>query len=179
MNKLIEKHRYVNVNWDWWQFIVERFIERAAKQGFEVEAKNVYFSVSSSQGDGASFTGGVDVEKFLLAHKGGNEFRGILNAMREFGGGVQIVRNSTHYAHHNTCGFGINDIETAIRDYTWDDADSKRKKKLVKDMNEILEWIDDIRIELCKKLYRELEEEYYDQISDEAVLETIKSEGLE
>ena len=178
--KLIEKYRYANVEYfNWWEFIFYDFIEDAAKKGFEVEFEDISFSGFCSQGDGASFTGNVDVEKFLLYHKAGNEFRGILNAMRNFGGGVAIVRNSYGYSHEKTCGLGGDDIYDAIEYYTQEDKDGERRKKLMNDREKVLSWIEDVRLQLCKELYKMLEKEYEYLTSDKAVLESIEANGWE
>lgn len=50
---------------DWWESDFEYWKEELAKQGYEIE--DIFFSGFWSQGDGASFTGSLDVLKWLEA----------------------------------------------------------------------------------------------------------------
>ena len=64
--KLIDKHRDVNVDYEWWDYTHENFKEQMKEIGVHVE--KIYFSGFYSQGDGACFDGRVaDWPKFLEA----------------------------------------------------------------------------------------------------------------
>lgn len=52
LEKVIEKHRDINVSFDWWDFIYEDFNERN-NEYFGID--KIYFSGFWSQGDGAMF----------------------------------------------------------------------------------------------------------------------------
>ncbi len=53
--ELIEKHRDINVDHDWWDCTYDHFMEDMKQVGITV--KDMRFSGFWSQGDGASFTG--------------------------------------------------------------------------------------------------------------------------
>ena len=64
--KLIDKHRYACVDYEWWDCTHENFKEQMKEIG--VHAEEIYFSGFYSQGDGACFDGRVaDWPKFLEA----------------------------------------------------------------------------------------------------------------
>ena len=78
-SKLLEEHRNVNVEYDWWDCLIEDFAEQLAEIGITVDTHEVklmsgktrqdpsiYFSGFWCQGDGACFEGRVsDWPKFL------------------------------------------------------------------------------------------------------------------
>lgn len=53
---LIERHRDINVDYEWWRPTIEHFVERVNELGLDVKFDDVQFSGFWSQGDGASFT---------------------------------------------------------------------------------------------------------------------------
>lgn len=80
-DKLLEKHRYTNVEFDWWDSVYEQFIEELKEIGIQVachskrthkgrtyDEPQIFFSGFWSQGDGACFAGEVwDWNKLLTA----------------------------------------------------------------------------------------------------------------
>ncbi len=61
---VIEKHRDINVDNDvWCKYIFEQYIDILNSFGFE-DVK-IFFSGFYSQGDGASFTSSININKFL------------------------------------------------------------------------------------------------------------------
>ncbi len=80
-NELLEKHRDVNVEYDWWDSVYEQFVEKLSEMGIEVKTRprklrngktiyepEIFFSGFWSQGDGACFAGEVwDWNKLLTA----------------------------------------------------------------------------------------------------------------
>ena len=69
----IEANRDINVSSDWHDPVIEGFQEDLSEMG--VEEVKVEYSGFYSQGDGASFTGGVqDIKKFLVKTLGLTEY---------------------------------------------------------------------------------------------------------
>jgi hypothetical protein len=80
---LLEKHRDINTDYDWWRTTYQEFLTELEGVGIAVDIENykdaaggkrrrhaIFFSGFYSQGDGACFSGRIDDEvKFLAAHK--------------------------------------------------------------------------------------------------------------
>ena len=64
-DSLIESYRDSSIDYGWWHCIYDDFIVSAEECGFNVEAKDIYFSGFCSQGDGACFYGSYDNSKAL------------------------------------------------------------------------------------------------------------------
>jgi hypothetical protein len=54
--KIIEKYRDINTDFDWYNYTIEEFVGEMESKGLDIDPKNVKFSGFWSQGDGASFT---------------------------------------------------------------------------------------------------------------------------
>jgi hypothetical protein len=64
---LIEKHRDINTDYDWWDCTYDHFAEDMRIKHIEVD--KMLFSGFWSQGDGASFTGSIsDSKAFMETH---------------------------------------------------------------------------------------------------------------
>lgn len=103
---------------DWYEFVYECAKEDGAKRGFEIE--DIRFSGFWSQGDGASWTGSVDVKQFvewmLEQPEGTPEHRWIdadrhrylclIELMKDgwIERHVNVTRDGYHYVHENTTG---------------------------------------------------------------------------
>ena len=103
---------------DWYEFVYERAKEDGAKRGFEIE--DIRFSGFWSQGDGASWTGSVDVKQFVewmleqpedtAEHRwidaDRHRYLCLVELMKD--GWVErmvnITRTSYHYVHEQTTG---------------------------------------------------------------------------
>lgn len=88
---------------EWWDFIYANAKEDGRALGFNIH--NIYFSVSYSQGDGASWIGTVDLIKWLEKHKPEDTAAHILSALMEndwVDAYIDIRSNDAHYSHSNT-----------------------------------------------------------------------------
>ena len=98
---LIEKHRYINVEYNnWWDCVESDFIEDMKQVGIHVD--KIYFSGFWSQGDGACFVGSLDNALTYLNHHHVDQFP-MLRKLIEMGGSVWA--NSDHrgrYYHSNS-----------------------------------------------------------------------------
>jgi hypothetical protein len=69
--KAIEADRYINVDYDWWEFIYDDFISICKTIGITIDRKNIFFRGFYSQGDGSGFTADIDLPELLdsIAHQ--------------------------------------------------------------------------------------------------------------
>lgn len=178
--ELLEKHRTINVDHDWWHDCVKHdFAERMEKQGITVD--NIYYSGFWSQGDGACFEGCINPLRFLRKHFP-TEYP-MLRKVVGLGGRVHLA--CTHHGHyyHEHCthfGFDVEGFEylmvkpTDFHERVVDIMDSELQKEL----DTFEERSIAIMRGYMKELYRELEKEYDYLVSDEAVAETIIANDL-
>lgn len=100
---------------DWYDYIYRDAKEEGVALGFEID--DINFSGFWSQGDGAMWTGGVNLPKFIECHLDESIGRECWLWLIEDGwvyDRVSIHRTSHHYAHSNT--MGISSIEPAAYD---------------------------------------------------------------
>lgn len=170
----------------WSEYTIETWKSALAQIGFE--DADIAFSGFACQGDGASFTANVNMDKLTdfmgrdiepknriepTAETGDDEdyrpwilhhiksktpanrkyrrLRGLYSA--------EIQRNDSRYCHENTCEFWL------IDEYR---REAPRVEKLANGFERDAE---QLRTDLCRAIYRDLEQEYFYQISDEAMLE--------
>lgn len=172
----IEAHRHINVDDDSWHDIVLEDIEDELKE----EGWNhvvVQYSGFFSQGDGASFTG-------VLTSDGVRRF------IRELGIDVpdeiadwyviQSTRNSARYSHERTVDLevGYDSDEDVIELFPVGmEIPFRYDLKEIRDRieEEGSEWL----VDRCRAIYRQLEDEWDRQTSDEAVEDTLIANGYE
>ncbi len=160
--RLRDRHRYVNVDeLEWWDGGYDLAKEDAAKFGLDIE--NIYFSGFSSQGDGASFTGGLRFKECDVTdlNEGAKALYDVLAGVY---GLIKIVAEDSelrvyieqrgNYYHENTMA-----VETV-----WSFAD---------DVNNILatkqEEVEEALRGYARWIYRTLEKDYDYLTSDEAI----------
>ena len=88
---------------EWWDFIYDNAKEDGRELGFNIH--NIYFDLSYSQGDGASWVGTVDLVKWLEKHKPEDPQAHILAALMEndwVDAWLDIRTSNAHYSHSNT-----------------------------------------------------------------------------
>lgn len=108
-NKVIEDNGEINVEYNWWDHIFYEFGKDMETQwGLLVNQKEIYFSGFWSQGDGASFTGRVDLNYKLVKELTG---RPSLLTTEESEFYFLIKRISNHYSHNGTMGIESYDGE--------------------------------------------------------------------
>ena len=201
--KAIESNRDINVYHDWHENVIEGFHQDLAEMG--VEDVDVQYSGFYSQGDGASFTGKVvDTKLFLTKTLGmtqySNEELGELPvAVKEkvngFIDSLTIAFNrqyGSRYSHENTCqadtwceilNNAFYDEEYPGGKIHFTDRVLTGEPIVFMDLDHEVEKIDaaaeEWRLNQCRELYRSLENEYDYLQSDEAIAETLESNGTE
>jgi hypothetical protein len=188
--ELIEKHRDINVDGDWWhEGVYEWFEQECDKCGVSIAStqrmvgngkaryeKDITWSGFWSQGDGAAFSGAVvDMDKALgdfysdypILHKYIEELEGYWKFSWGIGRGNNIL---------------INDYEIEpINFYLEDDHPFKDiwKEELNKELEHVEAVLIDLAEGLCELLYEALRDEYEALTSDEAVWDTIVANELD
>ena len=105
------------MDYEWWEGVYEMAKEDGYELGFCIE--KIYFSGFHSQGDGASWTGQVDVRQWLEAHE--KDSIGVsawCQLIQEdvIGKRVQVVANNSHYCHESTMQFDDVEDDTDVED---------------------------------------------------------------
>lgn len=179
---LIEKYRYINVEWgNWWDYVEEGFKERMKAEGIEVA--EIFFSGFYSQGDGACFNGRLINPELYLDRNCAGEYPMIRRLLRDGGSFVFTNTHTGRYYHHHSTTFDY--VVDAFRDVLR--APSELQEEI------IAQWDRQLDAELeefakhtaehwrgyMQELYGELEDEHDDLTSDTAVWETIEANGLD
>ena len=196
---IIEKHRHINVHHDWWEFVYEDWQEKLKEMGYSVTSDrvvdekkydpekkrylptgnkktvtdiNINFSGFWAQGDGASFTGTVDVLKWLKYDNNPKYARIIKllenNRTSELDYGAVITRHG-HYYHERSTSLNL----TWYPDKVYDMPNLKSL------LHSIEQDIDADIIDLSIDIYRDLEQEYEHLTSDEQVKDTLEANEYE
>jgi len=178
---LIEKYRYINVDYDWWDSVYDMFREDMKAVGIGVQ--RMYFSGFCSQGDGACFVGSLDSAHTYLDRHHKDQFP-MIRKLLEAGGGLYVrCEHSGRYYHENCTSFWVDaDTLTGMIDQP-----TEFHEQVVEQWQELLEdelsdfekaVIDQWR-EYMGQLYSNLEEEYDHLTSDEAVWDAIEANELD
>ena len=172
--KVLDKFRDINVDYEWWDCIYYDFKEQAIKEGFDID--RMYFSGFWSQGDGAMFEYSNLNDKLLedfISTLDLSEMRKnwIRNNIYISGNG----KHRGHYYHENSCDHNIyweidnGDLHWSTNFYQWLESFSSDFEDFVIDRYK----------DLCYSLYNSLEAEYEYLKSDQMVQETIEANEYE
>jgi hypothetical protein len=105
---VLDKHRDINTQYHgWWDMVYEDWTEKLEELGYR--NIDICFSGFYSQGDGASFTGNVDVLDWIKTNDDKGKYKRIAKLMTDGIIDIQddrIVRDRWHnYVHENTTTF--------------------------------------------------------------------------
>lgn len=156
--KIIEKNRDINTDYEWYDCIIEETKNELESKGFpQVE---ITFSGFYSQGDGASFTcNNVDLMTFIAFSKQEDKYKLLLEHIQEGTITASIYRARHHYSHNHTVRANVETQGLANDVY-----DTPAIQVLLNTLEEDLE---ETKNTLCKELYKTLEQEY-DYLTDDA-----------
>ena len=142
------------------EFVLQHFQE----QHPHIHDMDISYSGFCSQGDGASFTGYINAE-WAIDNLLSDELKEIVRDLD-----CDFVRTTHHYCHERT-------VSTEIEDITWayhiEDNDNLKDAMLSIHYHTIFNAIEEYRLNLCHKLYAELEQAYEYCHSDENIKELI------
>jgi hypothetical protein len=178
--KLIEKYRYINTEHDWYDYVIEHFIEKVHDLGISIDKKDVQFTGFYSQGDGASFCGAFDEQLFMEMHDLAEQYPAAyyLACINDLH--ISPYRHPSMYSHESAISFEVHSYALPS------DGDDLREVVLTSMIEQFEHEVEDLKTEvtdICrgymKDLYNELREEYEHLTSDEAVWEAIQCNGLE
>ena len=167
--KLIEKHVNINTEFDWFDFIVEDWINKLNQIGF-IDSK-IFFSGFYSQGDGACFTcERVDIPLIinsLIYCNGSYDKQYDIIEKLTYGGlcNCWLENVSSNYCHENT-------VITHFRiehGHCFFDSIAKDIEKEINDLRKLL----------CYSIYQELEQDYEYLTSEEAIKDTLTANEYE
>jgi hypothetical protein len=175
--ELIDKHREINVNHEWWDYTYESWAEKLIEKG--IEPKDFAFSGFYSQGDGASFTGNLNLLQFIRAHNLEQEFPAATFFADDYLT-ASLFRGSSRYSHEHTVNISLD--HNYLNDFDEDDL----RASVYDTMNDELsdEWnrLEETLIDTCRgymrALYSDLRKEYEYLTSDEAVYEALEANDL-
>jgi len=172
-DELIEKYCDINVDHDWWEYTYDEFKIEMQLKGITVDEIN--FSGFYSQGDGASFTGRVDMIQFLKVNGMEEYFMGATFFAGQGELWAEITRGSSRYSHENTVS--VNLIADTYNNY----EEGSTRYEVYEAMEDVLqiEWkaLEEDVTDICRgymqDLYSKLRDEYEALTSREAIWETI------
>lgn len=206
--KAIERAREKLREWatshDWYEYTYEEWKKILEAIGFT--SPEIQFSGFWSQGDGASFTSGVDVAKVLsfmtteftptegvmgeterdwlnyVCHELRESYYDIRYA--ELNNpelldylGASVERTSHHYSHSNTCS-----VEGDDRIWSYCDNNElpeERRTHLERLFGEFIKDMEKLRKSLSELIYKALEADYEGRTSDEALIEDSEANEYE
>ena len=177
-DELIDKHWDINVSYEWWDYTYEDFKVEMQTKGITVDEMN--FTGFYSQGDGASFTGRVDMIQFLKVHDIDHKYMAASFFAEQGELWAEITRGSSRYSHENSVS--INLMVDSYNNY----AEGSTRYEVYETMQEVLDLeIPDLEKEvedICKgymrDLYAKLRDEYEHLTSREAIWDTIVANEL-
>ena len=164
---VLDRYRFINVeDIEWWEYSLDEIKEIGKILG--IDAKNIYFSGFSSQGDGACFEGDYEYGKQACEklRKFGRTDAELVRIARDlqklqskyFYQLSAIVTHRFHHYHENSVIIDV-EINSDFSNEVTDEAEDGIEE-LLKDF---MRWI-----------YKELQDEYESLTSDEYVTETLE-----
>ena len=176
-----ERHQeYAQSNdYYWWESTMEYWVEKLEALGISTSLEQMHFSGFGSQGDGACFTGSINLREFLEAHPDlKKEHAKLYMAVIPFDGrgaaceyfDLELTRHgSTNYNHEKSVHLGSWDLDI-LPELDNDDEEGDDYERLFVDAESDIEW--QCR-EYMKELYRDLEKNYEYMQSMECFLEEV------
>jgi hypothetical protein len=169
--KALDECRDWNVNDSfWYEFALEDWKEQLQASG--IEDAEIHFTGFWSQGDGASFTGRVDLPAWMKATKKAGKYRALYNAAIGEGdttASATLDRIDSHYYHEYTVRAHISVDASSDIYYN----DKERWERLNDQATEIEQELTAWHERTARTIYKELQEEYEYQTSDEQVAESL------
>jgi hypothetical protein len=160
--KAIEEHRqFLSEVWEA-DYVQDDFKEDMKKWG--IDDIEISYSGFWSQGDGASFTGWINIPTFLKEAGWEKKYAKLLKAINDgedIDESAKIERLTHQYSHYNT---------VAVKDIYYHGDDEEVQKQADHLTEELTEFVR----EKSKKLYKDLEDSYEAETSDENVAESIR-----
>ena len=165
--------------YEWWDFTYDRFVETAEAAGVSVDPKSITFSLSYSQGDGAEFSGYVDLAKWMELHGYADTYLALYLDASEYGAGCSVTNHGGGYGMRTSLDFypGNCSPSGVFKDLPQEDWDALVEEQLAAEDWEklILDHCD----ALAYDLYKQLQEEYEYLTSEEQFIEHCNANDVE
>ena len=176
------------MDYEWWEGTYEMAIEDGKEKGFYID--KIYFSGFCSQGDGASWTGQVDVRQWL--EENCSDSIGLSAWCQLIQEGIvsmhcKVVANNSHYCHESTMAFQDVEDETDgfVDEYQMDlpsifkgmsiatvfDLIASDPECQYKGVDDITKAITESGKDYARDIYQRLREEYEYLCSDEMMID--------
>jgi len=185
-----------SLDYEWWEDTYNYAIEQGKERGFEIE--DIRFSGFWSQGDGASWTGRVDLKQFLEHHlkEDDPEYARyfVLQAILAENNGwtercTNVNRSGYHYVHDNMMRLesidysGLANLEADDEERLQEEGPLQRADIYqlcegihIDDLMDKLEtWVLEEAQAYARQIYSDLESEYEHLTSDESLIEAAES----
>lgn len=167
----LDRHRDINVDYDWYDYIIEDWTKKLDAMGFD--NPEIRFSGFHSQGDGASFTcDQVLVHDFLTKSKLKSQYRQLHDFSKKDGDLVFHI-----YRPYGSRELHPFSIQAEVLDEVY-----RRSKplppKVDLQMEELAKDMTEMARDLSYRIYRELEDGYEYLTSDEAVAESLMANEI-
>jgi hypothetical protein len=177
-DELIEKYRSINVDYEWWDCIYADLKIEMETKGISVS--DMHFSGFYSQGDGACFTGRIDMAQFLKVHQLEQKYM----AATFFAGQGELWANldqgNSRYYHEQTVSASL--VADSYNNYEEDSTRYQVYETMQKVLDDEWKDLEDDVNNICRgymqDLYRNLRDEHEHLTSDEVVWETIEANEL-
>ena len=161
----------------WWESTQEYWVEKLEGLGISTSIEQMHFTGFGAQGDGACFTGSINLKEFLEAHPDlKKEHVKLYMAVIPFDGrgaaceyyDLELTRHgSTNYNHEKSVHLGSWDINILPE---YDTEEGEDYERLIIDAEADIEW--QCR-EYMKEIYRDLEKEHEYRQSMECFLDSV------
>jgi hypothetical protein len=179
---LVERHRGINVDDDWWDCVYDLMISELADKGIHVDKTDMRFAGFRSQGDGASFTGRIEPAAFLKAHGLEAKFPAVMFRLAQCGLDdikVRLVHLRAYHCHEGTVDLEIDwngdvVVDEPVRQAIFEVWD----RRLDGEAESFNETILGICRDHMRDLYKRLEAEHDYQTSDEQVWDTLVANDM-
>lgn len=178
---LLEKYRYINVEYsDWSDSVQEMFTEEMKDIGVDVD--RIYYSGFWSQGDGACFTGSLSDARKYLDHHHVDQFP-MIRKLLDAGGAVYVKCEHRGRYYHENCTFFWVDADTLTGMLPQptefhEQVAEQWQHMLDKEIGDFEEAVVEQWRTYMRNLYRNLEDQYDHLTGDEAVWDTIEANEL-
>lgn len=160
--KAINYNRYINTDTDTWcaSILLDQKSILAEKGFLDCE---ISFSGFYGQGDGACFVGYVDLDVLFASYiekypvKSAKRLKAVIDEYVS----VYMYKSISRYNHDRTVSL------------EWDCSTAAQYRRISTAINSFIQYVEDLRIELCQSIYAELDNEHTHVTSDEQVIESL------
>lgn len=164
-------------DYDWWEFSEEHFKSRMQAKGYDVT--RIFFSISYSQGDYASFEGSINVAEWMLTKGYDETYPALFLAVKDYGEYASV--NNRHRGSWPSVSFDGNCVGNTYAAGVFKHLDDEAWDELVDEQFNAAGIEDEMQSEVaaeCRQLYSDLRDEYEHLTSEESFIESCEANGI-